>query len=292
MKLLSTFVISAILAQPTKDPEEPTMAPAELAPEDTTLEMLTIPEPEAKTVTTPTTKPTTPKPEYEDEPEAETDDSIEPAEEGKTSDDGQNTEESDDTDSGEFETQTVKTTLTVGEKAHNMCELAEVDQSVYRCDETEDEFLRCTATCPNGSGIIKQNCECYKYFGPLVLYDPDNCIWNAFDGECFDEEPIPEGGFPDSSNSTDCPTCGLEAEKIADEPTNVQDDEETDNPKFMRPVKVVSNNQEDGDSWFAAEDLDDQAHFSGFLRHLDRWAKLTLVAVEQGEMQPVIYQQL
>merc|ERR1712113_1235811 len=84
---------------------------------------------------------------------------------------------------------------------------------------------------------------------------------------------------------TPCTTCGLEAEKIADEPENAHtQEEETDNPKFMRPVKVVSNNQEDGDSWFAAEDLDDQAHFSGFLRHLDRWAKLTLVAVEQGEM--------
>ena len=89
------------------------MAPAESVPEE-------VPEP------------TTPEPDYKDEPEAETDDSIEPAEEGKTSDDGQNTEESDDTDSGEFETQTVKTTLTVGEKAHNMCELAEVDQSIYR----------------------------------------------------------------------------------------------------------------------------------------------------------------
>ena len=86
-----------------------------------------------------------------------------------------------------------------------------------------------------------------KYFCSRVLivliFSPDNCIWNDFDGECFDEEPIPEGGFPDSSDPTECPTCGLEAEKIADEPKNEQDDEETDNPKFMRPVKVVSNNQ-------------------------------------------------
>ena len=108
------------------------MAPAESEPEEITLKMMTIPDPEVKTVTIPTMKPTTPEPDYTDEPEAETDDSIEPAEEGKTSDDGQNTDESDDTDSGEFETQTVKTTLTVGEKAHNMCELADVDQSIYR----------------------------------------------------------------------------------------------------------------------------------------------------------------
>ena len=197
----------------------------------------------------------------------------------------------DANDAGEFDTQTVKTTLTVGEKAHNMCDLGDVDQNTYRCDETEDEFLRCTATCPNGSGIIKQNCECYKYFGPLVLYDPDNCIWNNFEDECFDEDPIPVGGYPDKSDD-DCDDCGLAADKIGDEPVNTDSTESTDNPKFMRPVKVVSNEETDGESWFAAEDLDDQAHFSGFLRHLDRWAKLTLVAVEQGEMQPVMYQQL
>lgn len=200
---------------------------------------------------------------------------------------------SEDNKSGEFDTQTVKTTLTVGEKAHNMCNLADVDQNTYRCDETEDEFLRCTASCPSGAGIIKQNCECYKYFGPLVLYDPDNCIWNNFDDQCFDEDPIPVGGYPDSSEDSDkdCDDCGLAAEKIGDAP-ETDTTESTDNPKFMRPVKVVSNDETDGDSWFAAEDLDDQAHFSGFLRHLDRWAKLTLVAVEQGEMQPVMYQQL
>lgn len=205
-------------------------------------------------------------------------------------------DKAEDNKSGEFDTQTVKTTLTVGEKAHNMCNLADVDQNTYRCDETEDEFLRCTASCPSGAGIIKQNCECYKYFGPLVLYDPDNCIWNNFDDQCFDEDPIPVGGYPDSSEDSDkdCDDCGLAAEKIGDAPDTDSTDstDTTDNPKFMRPVKVVSNDETDGDSWFAAEDLDDQAHFSGFLRHLDRWAKLTLVAVEQGEMQPVMYQQL
>ena len=70
-----------------------------------------------------------------------------------------------------FDEQTLSTKLTVGEKAHNMCNLGDVDQNTYRCDETKDEFLRCTATCPSGAGIIKQNCECYKYFGPLVLYE-------------------------------------------------------------------------------------------------------------------------
>merc|ERR1712021_45164 len=201
-------------------------------------------------------------------------------------------EEEENDESGEFSTQSVKTTLTVGEKAHNMCELADVDQNTYRCDETEDEFLRCTATCPNGSGIIKQNCECYKYFGPLVLYDPENCIWNNFEDECFDEDPIPVGGYPASSDDAEtCENCALEAEQIAEEPVPVED-EETENPRFMQPVKIVSSDEADGNSWFAAEDLDDQAHFSGFLRHLDRWAKLTLVAVEQGEMQPVMYQQL
>ena len=101
-------------------------------------------------------------------------------------------------------------------------------------------------------------------------FSPNNCIWNDFDGECFDEEPIPEGGFPDPNaepetteppiteppvteppvteppaTPTPCTTCGLEAEKIADEPenTDTHEEEETDNPKFMRPVKVVSNNQ-------------------------------------------------
>ena len=96
-------------------------------------------------------------------------------------------------------------------------------------------------------------------------FSPNNCIWNDFDGECFDEEPIPEGGFPDPNaepetteppvteppvteppaTPTPCTTCGLEAEKIADEPenTDTHEEEETDNPKFMRPVKVVSNDQ-------------------------------------------------
>lgn len=77
------------------------------------------------------------------------------------------------------------------------------------------------------------------------------------------------------------------------EETETEEEEETTtNPKFARPVKIVSTDQKEGDSWFSAEDLDDKAHFSGFLRHLDRWAKLTLVAVEKGEMQPVMYQQL
>ena len=39
------------------------------------------------------------------------------------------------------------------------------------CDENEDEFLKCTADCPTGDGIIKKSCECYKYWGPLVLYE-------------------------------------------------------------------------------------------------------------------------
>ena len=66
----------------------------------------------------------------------------------------------------------------------------------------------------------------------------------------------------------------------------------TTNPKHVRHVDFVTDDEEKGDSWFAADDLDDRAHFSGFLRNLDRWAKLTLVAVEQGEMQPVVYKQL
>ena len=136
--------------------------------------------------------------------DAEADDSLAATEDGKTSveadepDDAADVQEADDTptvddDDGDdsnsddedndpgsamvepvndyFDEQTLSTKLTVGEKAHNMCDLGDVDQNTYRCDETKDEFLRCTATCPSGKGIIKQNCECYKYFGPLVLYE-------------------------------------------------------------------------------------------------------------------------
>ena len=120
-------------------------------------------------------------------------------------------------------------------------------------------------------------------------FSPENCIWNSFDDQCFDEEPIPAGGYPDK---TDAPAEPLEEEPELPEETETETEETTTNPKFARPVKVVSTNQSQGDSWFSAEDLDDKAHFSGFLRHLDRWAKLTLVAVEKGEMQPVMYQQL
>ena len=82
-------------------------------------------------------------------------------------------------------------------------------------------------------------------------------------------------------------------EKVKEKVEEVDEiDESTNNPKFTKTVKFVSDDQEAGESWFAAEDLDDKAHFSGFLRHLDRWAKLTVVAVDQGEMQPVRYQQL
>ena len=93
-----------------------------------------VDEPETQTATIPKNNP---KPDYEDEPEAETNDSKDPAEEGKTSDNGQKAKESEDTDSGEFETQTVKTTLTVGEKAHNMCELSQIDQNQYRSGSTQ-----------------------------------------------------------------------------------------------------------------------------------------------------------
>lgn len=243
----------------------------------------------------------------------------------------ENSDDNED-DNDEFETQTVKTKLTVGEKPHNMCDLGLVDTTLYRCDETEDEFLRCTAPCPNGEGIIKSNCECYKYWGPLVLYDPSNCIWNSFNEECFDEDPIPEGGYPDpEEEEEECEECALaaskkekeeieeseepeESEEIEEkseveeepeeepeeeekEPEEIEEEEEevvlTSNPKFMRPVKAVTQrNRDEGDSWFSAEDLDDKAHFSGFLRHLDNWAKLTVVSVDQGEMQPVMYQQL
>ena len=61
------------------------------------------------------------------------------------------------------------------------------------------------------------------------------------------------GGYPDSSEDSDkdCDDCGLEAEKIADAPeTDTTDSTDstdstdtTDNPKFMRPVKVVSNDE-------------------------------------------------
>ena len=154
-------------------------------------------------------------------------------------------------------------------------------------------------------------------------FSPENCIWNNHDDQCYDQDPIPVGGFPDPE-CTDChhdvvaepvdqsapepPSVQSEAEeeeveeveqvKQAEEVKEIEKVEEvekvdtTTNPKFARPVKFVSDNQKEGDSWFAAEDLDDKAHFSGFLRNLDRWAKLTLVAVEQGEMQPVMYQQL
>ena len=121
------------------------------------------------------------------------------------------------------------------------------------------------------------------------FFSPDNCIWNAFDDQCFDEDPIPVGGYPDA----ECTDCDIVAKPVSSSTDQSEPEEETTtNPKFARPVKFVSDNQEEGDSWFSAEDLDDKAHFSGFLRHLDRWAKLTLVAVEQGEMQPVMYQQL
>ena len=132
----------------------------------------------------------------------------------------------------------------------------------------------------------------------MKFSSPENCIWNAFDDQCFDEDPIPVGGYPDA----ECTDCDIVAKPIdqsepasppvQSEPEEEETEETTTNPKFARPVKFVSDNQEEGDSWFSAEDLDDKAHFSGFLRHLDRWAKLTLVAVEQGEMQPVMYQQL
>ena len=124
----------------------------------------------------------------------------------------------------------------------------------------------------------------------LFVFSPENCIWNSFDDECFDEEPIPVGGYPDKT-AEELPEFPFETPEEPE--TEAEEEEETTtNPKFARPVKVVSTNQQQGDSWFSAEDLDDKAHFSGFLRHLDRWAKLTLVAVEKGEMQPVMYQQL
>lgn len=79
--------------------------------------------------------------------------------------------ETDTTDENEeFETQTVETKLTVTENKHNMCDLALVDQTTYTCDEDEHEMLKCTASCDSG-GIKKQNCECYKYWGPLVIYE-------------------------------------------------------------------------------------------------------------------------
>ena len=78
-------------------------------------------------------------------------------------------ENDNDQSNEEFETQTVETKLTVTENKHNMCDLGLVDQTTYTCDE-QHEMLKCTASCDSG-GIKKQNCECYKYWGPLVIYE-------------------------------------------------------------------------------------------------------------------------
>ena len=74
-----------------------------------------------------------------EEPEVEADDSAETdAAEAEESDQSETEDQTDELEDGktsdneEFETQTVKTKLTVGEKAHNMCDLALVDTNVYR----------------------------------------------------------------------------------------------------------------------------------------------------------------
>ena len=77
----------------------------------------------------------------------------------------------------------------------------------------------------------------------FFLFSPENCIWNNFEDECFDEDPIPVGGYPDSSDDAEtCENCDLEAEQIAEEPVSVED-EETENPRFMQPVKIVSSDE-------------------------------------------------
>ena len=66
------------------------------------------------------------EPEETDQTESEETDQSELEEENDQSEEGKTS------DNEEFETQTVKTKLTVGEKAHNMCDLALVDTNVYR----------------------------------------------------------------------------------------------------------------------------------------------------------------
>ena len=72
--------------------------------------------------------------------------------------------------SGHISTQSHQVSIKVKENEHLSCDFDLLDLEKYHC-EVDNTTSVCTTKCPLGTGVLKQTCQCYKSYGPVLIYE-------------------------------------------------------------------------------------------------------------------------
>lgn len=192
--------------------------------------------------------------------------------------------------SAAVKSQNVGGTVVITDQKHNMCDMSTARG--YQCADDEKEITRCSKSCSSGT-TSEMHCQCYRKFGPVLVYDETNCQWKKDDvADCKPKpicSPITDKDWSCSTDSfdkgtmctKDCTNSGGVALRQCE-----CDDEECD--------WITKSAQDCFDAPVVAARSHNRVQYSGgehlLLQHLLNSLRpsdeLAFVVIEDGQMQP------